>query len=71
MRSLALSAMSMVLWSCAVAPQDVADPAVGAPSTLTGVTVEANPNSVLSCIVTWTTSEPATSAVEFGAELPY
>ena len=34
--------------------------------TLTGLTIEANPKSVLSCFVNWTTSQAATSVVQFG-----
>jgi len=36
------------------------------PSGITGLTIEANPNSVLSCIVTWTTDQPSNSVVQFG-----
>ena len=35
--------------------------------TLTGLTIEANPKSVLSCFVNWTTSAAASSVVQFGA----
>jgi len=34
--------------------------------TLTGFMVEPNPNMTISCFVSWTTAEPATSEVEFG-----
>ena len=33
---------------------------------MTGLTIEANPKSVLSCFVNWTTSQAATSVVQFG-----
>lgn len=36
------------------------------PTGITGLTIEANPNSVLSCIVTWTTDQPSNSVVQFG-----
>lgn len=36
------------------------------PSGITGLTIEPNPNSVLSCIVTWTTDQAASSVVQFG-----
>jgi hypothetical protein len=35
---------------------------------LTELTIEDNPNNVLSCFVSWTTDVPATSTVEFGAD---
>ena len=38
----------------------------GAP--IADLTIEPNPNSVLSAYVSWTTAEPATSLVQFGAE---
>jgi hypothetical protein len=41
-------------------------PAGSAVTALTGLTIEANPNSVLSCFVSWTTDAPANSVVEFG-----
>src|SRR6187551_2652216 len=37
-------------------------------TTLTGLTVEPNPNSVLSCFVSWTTDVPANSIVQFGVD---
>ncbi len=41
------------------------DPGV-APSAITGLTITANPNSVLSCFVNWTTDKAASSTVQFG-----
>jgi hypothetical protein len=41
------------------------DPGV-APSAITGLTITANPNSVLSCFVSWTTDKAASSTVQFG-----
>jgi hypothetical protein len=38
-----------------------------APSAVTGLMIEANPKSVLSAFVSWTTDVPATSVVQFGA----
>src|SRR5262249_50246132 len=38
----------------------------GAPSAITGLTITANPNSVLSCYVAWTTDKAADSTVQFG-----
>ena len=35
--------------------------------TLNDLTIEPNPNSVLSCFVSWTTDQPADSVVQFGA----
>lgn len=41
--------------------------AVGATiPTISGLLVESNPNSTISCFVSWTTDVPASSAVEFG-----
>jgi hypothetical protein len=37
-----------------------------APSAITGLKIEANPNSVLSCFVSWTTDKAASSTVQFG-----
>jgi hypothetical protein len=34
--------------------------------TLTGLAIEPNPRMTISCFVSWTTTEPATSIVEFG-----
>jgi hypothetical protein len=34
--------------------------------TLAGLEIEANPNMTLSCFVSWTTAEPASSEVDFG-----
>src|SRR3954466_6095782 len=34
--------------------------------TLTGLKIEANPNMTISCFVSWTTAEPASSEVDFG-----
>jgi hypothetical protein len=42
------------------------DPGV-APSAITGLKIDANPKSVLSCFVSWTTDEAASSVVQFGA----
>jgi hypothetical protein len=39
----------------------------GSSSAISGLKIDANPKSVLSCFVSWTTSEPATSVVQFGA----
>ena len=41
------------------------DPGV-APSAITGLKIDPNPNSVLSCFVSWTTDEAASSTVQFG-----
>ncbi len=40
------------------------------PPVVSGLTVEPNPNSVLSCYVSWTTDVAATSEVQFGADSP-
>ena len=45
-------------------PDTVAPPDAAPPLTVSAVKVEPNPRSVLSCFVSWTTSEAATSAVE-------
>jgi hypothetical protein len=37
-----------------------------APTAIDGLMISPNPNSVLSCIVTWTTDQAATSVVQFG-----
>jgi len=37
------------------------------PGAITGLTVDANPNSVLSVFARWTTDRPASSTVQFGA----
>jgi hypothetical protein len=42
------------------------DPGI-APSAITNLQVTANPNSVLSCFVSWTTDQAANSTVQFGA----
>ena len=42
-----------------------ADPGV-APSGITGLKIDPNPNSVLSCFVSWTTDKAASSVVQFG-----
>ncbi|HXJ19196.1 MAG TPA: aryl-sulfate sulfotransferase [Polyangia bacterium] len=42
------------------------DPGV-APSAVSGLMITANPNSVLSCYVSWTTDQAASSIVQFGA----
>jgi len=38
-----------------------------APSGITGLKIDANPNNVLSCFVSWTTDQAASSVVQFGA----
>jgi hypothetical protein len=47
---------------------DVADAAGASPLVLSDLVIEANPNSVLSAYVSWTTSLPATSVVQFGED---
>lgn len=41
------------------------DPGV-APTAIANLTIEPNPNSVISCIVSWTTDQAASSTVQFG-----
>ena len=43
-----------------------ADPGT-APSAVTGLKIDPNPNSVLSCYVSWSTDQAASSTVQFGA----
>jgi len=38
----------------------------GTVASITGLTIEPNPNNTLSCFVSWTTDVPASSAVQFG-----
>ena len=54
----------LVPLACLVALAACAGPADK--PTITGLAVEANPNSVLSAFVSWTTDRPASSAVQFG-----
>jgi len=43
----------------------------GSAPTITGLKIDANPNSVLSAYVSWTTDKPADSAVQFGEGTTY
>jgi hypothetical protein len=42
-------------------------PVADAPPVISGLVVEPNPNSTISCYVSWVTDQPATSEVQFGA----
>lgn len=48
--------------------RDAGEPDTNHPEAIEDLTIEPNPNNVLSCFVSWRTASPATSVVEFGED---